>query len=338
MKRGSVIAAIFFVLLGAAFAFIALAVSGRSGRIAPWIEQPMLSWPLSAQGIMRGIFDVAGGIAGVLPIADVLQFSTMGGLYFYMAVAAACILIAMMIIKSSVSAVRKEREMAENSRRAKANKPKVAPDRSPIERPKPQMNADGRISLDQTGMQSQALGRGTMSAEEAQSSADEMSRLIQWEQITLDDEKIDIVVGTMYPEISEWKDRFHGGALRDMAIRMIAIARNELKLRDKGISPYQFSSFQNRVYQLEEEVVAKLFAPSDPSQLRRAADRDRAGMVVDMKTWRVWQQQMLVGKEEWKDISIKNALGLLQATQPKAEPKAEPPPEVEPPPPEADAE
>ena len=31
---------------------------------------------------MRGIFDVAGGIAGVLPIADVLQFSDNGRAVF----------------------------------------------------------------------------------------------------------------------------------------------------------------------------------------------------------------------------------------------------------------
>jgi hypothetical protein len=104
---------------------------------------------------------------------------------------------------------------------------------------------------------------------------------------------------------------------------MIAIARNRLKLRDKTISPYQFSTFQNRVYQLEEETIGKQYTPADPDKVPADHKKD-IGAIVDIKNWPRWQQELLAEKEEWKDISIK-AMKEMPAPAAAQASSAEPP-------------
>lgn len=148
---------------------------------------------------------------------------------------------------------------------------------------------------------------GAPAAVDPDAEADLIQELVNREQLNISPEIARQIIERGYPELAGILPLFHNGdSMVSFSRQVIAVLRNKFKLKDKGLSSYQFAQFQEKVYQLEEDKLFYQYTPQDRSVLDEF-QRECAGKIFDLTTYRITQQKLHASREDWTMLSLKNA-------------------------------
>jgi hypothetical protein len=151
---------------------------------------------------------------------------------------------------------------------------------------------------------------GELDAADAQSQNEldegELRELINMEQQSIDKDIASDIVKRSYPHLVPLIPMFYDEAsLAAMARQIIAVLRFRVKLKDKSLSSYQFSQFEDRAYQTEEERILYRYSPKNAAALD---DRQKGyiGKIFAQSSYRGVQQQLLAARDDWEHLSVKD--------------------------------
>ena len=143
---------------------------------------------------------------------------------------------------------------------------------------------------------------------------EKMKRLVNLEQKTITEDIARELVIEYYPDLAEIIYRIDDTkSLETFTRHIIGIARIRLKLSDKHLADDQFSIFQRRLFDAEDEEVLKMYAPADQEKMSDV-QKPFYGKAVDERHWEKLQRTLRAEGEDWSGISVKNAKNLLSRT------------------------
>ena len=143
---------------------------------------------------------------------------------------------------------------------------------------------------------------------------EKMKRLVNLEQKTITEDIARELVIEYYPDLAEIIYRIDDTrSLETFTRHIIGIARIRLKLSDKHLADDQFSIFQRRLFDAEDEEVLKMYAPADQEKMSDV-QKPFYGKAVDERHWERLQRTLRAEGEDWSGISVKNAKNLLSRT------------------------
>ncbi len=135
-----------------------------------------------------------------------------------------------------------------------------------------------------------------------------MRELINKEQQTIDRQIATEIIEKSYPGLSPIIPKFYDEqSLVSFSRQIIAILRIKAKLDDTNLSSYQFSQFQEKVYQMEEEKLLHQLEPVDSSVIPDDC-KSMIGQIFDIKSYRQVQQDLRAGRDDWTARSVKDLL------------------------------
>ena len=133
-----------------------------------------------------------------------------------------------------------------------------------------------------------------------------MRDLINKEQLSINRAIATEIINKSYPRLVPVIGNFHDEeSLVTLARQIIAILRIRVKLKDKTMSSYQFSQFEDKAYKMEEEKVFHRYSPKDPVALK-PEQRALVGHVFALNSYRAVQQQLLASRDDWEFLSVKD--------------------------------
>ncbi|MCY4325251.1 MAG: hypothetical protein OXC81_04435 [Betaproteobacteria bacterium] len=141
-----------------------------------------------------------------------------------------------------------------------------------------------------------------------------VKRLVNLEQKTITNDIARELVIEYYPELAELIYRIDDPkSLETFTRHIIGIARIRLKLSDKHLADDQFSNFQRRLFDAENDEVLKMYAPKDQGSMSEA-QKPFYGKAVDERHWEKMQRTLRAEGDDWRGISVKNAKSILSET------------------------
>ena len=143
---------------------------------------------------------------------------------------------------------------------------------------------------------------------------EKVKRLVNLEQKTITNDIARELVIEYYPELAELIYRIDDPkSLETFTRHIIGIARIRLKLSDKHLADDQFSNFQRRLFDAENDEVLKMYAPKDQGSMSEA-QKPFYGKAVDERHWEKMQRTLRAEGDDWRGISVKNAKSILSET------------------------
>ena len=143
---------------------------------------------------------------------------------------------------------------------------------------------------------------------------EKVKRLVNLEQKTITNDIARELVIEYYPELAELIYRIDDAkSLETFTRHIIGIARIRLKLSDKHLADDQFSNFQRRLFDAENDEVLKMYAPKDQGSMSEA-QKPFYGKAVDERHWEKMQRTLRAEGDDWRGISVKNAKSILSET------------------------
>ena len=141
-----------------------------------------------------------------------------------------------------------------------------------------------------------------------------MKKLVNLEQKTITNDVARELVIEYYPELAELIYRIDDPkSLETFTRHIISIARVRLKLSDKHLADDQFSIFQRRLFDIENEEILMMYAPANPAKMNEV-QKPFYGKAVDQRHWEKLQRALRAEGDDWSGLSVKNAKSLISAT------------------------
>jgi len=133
-----------------------------------------------------------------------------------------------------------------------------------------------------------------------------LRELINMEQLKLDRKAATRIIKESYPKLGHLVEYFYDEeTVVTTARRVIAILRVRVKLNDPTMSSYQFSQFEDKVNQMEQEKLLYRYAPQDKSALNEQ-QRALLNKFFSVDSYRSVQQKLRAGREDWQHMSVED--------------------------------
>ena len=132
-----------------------------------------------------------------------------------------------------------------------------------------------------------------------------IARLVQFEQKILTPRDCENVVKAYSPKTAGRVKIMSTGFLNVFARKLLAAERIRAGRARQGISPKQFGNLQERLVELEREIIGRLLMPKNPDKIPAEA-REHIGFAFDLTGQQKVQQQSSTEADDWIDISMNN--------------------------------
>jgi len=133
-----------------------------------------------------------------------------------------------------------------------------------------------------------------------------LRELINMEQLKLDRKAGAKIIKESYPKLGHLVEYFHDEeTVVTTARRVIAILRVRVKLNDPTMSSYQFSQFEDKVNQMEQEKILYRYNPQDKNSLNEH-QRALVNKFFSQDSYRSVQQKLRAGRDDWQHMSVED--------------------------------
>ena len=136
-----------------------------------------------------------------------------------------------------------------------------------------------------------------------------MDRLVVIGQQKFTRDTLKQILTEFYPELVTLADHIPAtceSTVESLGKHVVSIARARIKLLDKQLANDQFSIFQEKAFELEQQFLLRMYKPSAIDNLSDIQAQN-FGALVDKRDWESLQRTVLGNRTDWQEISIANA-------------------------------
>ena len=145
------------------------------------------------------------------------------------------------------------------------------------------------------------------------------SQMVSLFHTSLDKDQCDELLMLFRPKLADFKEIYRDDALSMLTKQALELEIIRRRRQQEDISPDQFRTFDDKITELDQESVCYRYLPSNPDAAPKEARR-YFGLVYDRFNHSAVQQKLRSDAEDWRPVSLRNAVEILSAKAPEREP------------------